>query len=107
MIEWIELKEYSKSLLENTLTLIDKIEVEATDLSIRLNSFTLTTLSKEEIKVLVEQSFDTIDYNPIYCIQIAEHLNKQKIADAFQQAKAKKVYNRSYSKFNHYGSREN
>ena len=69
MIELIELKKYSKSILENTLTLIDKIEVEATDLSIRLNSSTLTTLSNEEIKILVEKTFGIINYNPVYYIQ--------------------------------------
>lgn len=104
MIDWIELKKYSKSLLENTLTLMDKIEVEPTDLSIKLNSTSLKKMSNEEIKIFVEQAFATIDYNPVYCIQIAEHLNKENIAEAFQQAKATKVHNRSYSKFNHYDS---
>ena len=105
MIDWIELKEYSKSLLNNTLTLIDKIEVEATDFSIRLNSNTLKTLSNEEIKILVEKKFGIIDYNPVYYIQLVGDIDTETIANAFKQAKQQKYHSRCYSKFNHSASR--
>lgn len=105
MIELIELKKYSKSILENTLTLIDKIEVEATDLSIRLNSSTLTTLSNEEIKILVEKTFGIINYNPVYYIQLVGDIDTETIANAFIQAKEHKYHSRCYSKFNHSASR--
>ncbi|MFC6858489.1 hypothetical protein [Zunongwangia atlantica] len=99
MIDWKKQKEYSKKLLENTIKLIDKIEVESTTFSLEINSTSLKE-SSCDINELVEYTFSKIDFDPIYCIQLIDENCSKEIGQAFDIAKKNKIEGRCYSKYN-------
>ncbi|SFB93440.1 hypothetical protein SAMN04487907_1011241 [Zunongwangia mangrovi] len=99
MIDWKEQKECSKKLLENTIKLIDKIEVESTKFSLEINSTDLKE-SSCDINELVQNTFSKINFDPIYCIQLIDENCSKEIGQAFDIAKKNKLEERCYSKYN-------